>query len=194
MGQGGRAGRPEEGVRLRPALAGAGRSWHTAGHALPTTETDHGSPHPPHRALRQGHQGDRRLLREGVRPQAHRDQGGQDRLELLHERRRGQPRAAAIQGRGRLRRAQRLDRHPPLRLPVRRPAGATEAGREGRRQVLLRSRRSRGRRLRAQVQGPERHRLRHQLEGLAAHQKQGEERQGRPHPGQACDETRRRGA
>ena len=72
-----------------------------------------------------------------------------------------------------------LDRHPPLRLPVRRPAGAAEADREGRRQVLLRSRRARGRRLRAQVQGPERHRLRHQLEGLAAHQGQGEERQGR---------------
>ena len=75
---------------------------------------------------------------------------------------------------------QGLDRHPPFRLPVRRPAGAAEADREGRRQVLLRSRRARGRRLRAQVQGPERHRLRHQLEGLAAHQGQGEERQGRP--------------
>ena len=81
----------------------------------------------------------------------------------------------------------RAGRHPPLRLPVRRPSRAAEADREGRRQVLLRSRRPRGRRLRAQVQGSERHRLRHQLEGLAAHQGQGEERQGRP---RACDETR----
>ena len=38
------------------------------------------------------------------------------------------------------------------------------------------------RRLRAQVQRPERHRVRHQLEGLAAHQGQGEERQGRATP------------
>ena len=44
-------------------------------------------------------------------------------------------------------------------------------------------------------QRPERHRVRHQLEGLAAHQGQGEERQGRAHSGEsACDETRRGGA
>ena len=43
----------------------------------------------------------------------------------------------------------------------------------------------------SEVQGPRRHRLRHQLEGLAAHQGQGEERQGRA---RACDETRCGGA
>ena len=81
--------------------------------------------------------------------------------------------------------AQGLGRHPPFRLPVRRPAQAAEEDREGRRQVLLRSRRARGRGLRAQVQGPERHRLRHQLEGLAADPRQGQERRRRPAPGQA---------
>ena len=139
----------------------------------------HGSPHPPHRALRQGHQGHRRFLREGVRAQAHADPRRQDRVELLHERRRGQSRAAAVQERGRRRRAQGLRRHPPFRLPVRRPAGAAEEGRSGRRRVLLRSRRARGRRLRAQVQGPQRHRLRPQLERLATHARQDQERRRR---------------
>ena len=49
----------------------------------------------------------------------------------------------------------------------------------GRRRVLLRSRGARGRRLRAQVQGSQRHRLRPQLERLATDPRQDQERRRR---------------
>ncbi len=56
---------------------------------------------------------------------------------------------------------------------MRRHRDPAEVDRGRRRPILLRSRRSGRRRLRAQVQGPERHHLRHQLERLGADRGQG---------------------
>ena len=79
----------------------ARRSWHTAAGA----SMDGDRPWQPESGTsrcRQGHRRDRGFLREGVRPGAPPEAGGQDRLEHLHERRRGESRAAAVQERGRL--------------------------------------------------------------------------------------------